>query len=129
LQRKDYINPQHFKAYKYKFNGIKESEGQEFYDISYASAKSDSTVFKGRTLIDKQSLAYVYFEKDLENYHTTNLRIKGIELHSKTIYEKQNGKYYLKQFGDNVTEKKLSNGKYIYSTIDYITTDSKIRLC
>ena len=27
LQRKDYINPQHFKAYKYKFNGIKESEG------------------------------------------------------------------------------------------------------
>ena len=126
LQRKDYINPQHFKAYKYKFNGIKESEGQEFYDISYTSAKSDSTVFKGRTLIDKQSLAYVYFERDLENYQTTNLRIKGVELHSKTIYEKENGKYYLKQFGDNVTEKNLLNGKYIYSTLDYITTDVKL---
>ncbi len=126
LQRKNYINPQHFKAYKYKFNGIKESEGQEFYDISYTSAKSDSTVFKGRTLIDKQSLAYVYFEKDLENYQTTNFRIKGVESHSKVTYEKQNDKYYLKQYENNNIEKNLLNGKNINSTIDYITTDVKL---
>nr|WP_321374948.1 carboxypeptidase-like regulatory domain-containing protein [uncultured Bacteroides sp.] len=126
LQRKDYINPQHFKAYKYKFNGIKESEGHEFYDISYTSAKSDSTVFKGRTLIDKQSLAYVYFERDLENYQTTNLRIKGVESHSKITYEKQNDKYYLKQYENNNIEKNLLNGKNINSTIDYITTDIKL---
>jgi len=126
LQRKDYINPQHFKAYKYKFNGIKESEGHEFYDISYTSSKSDSTVFKGRTLIDKQSLAYVYFERDLENYQTTNLRIKGVESHSKVTYEKQNDKYYLKQYENSNIEKNLLNGKNINSTIDYITTDVKL---
>lgn len=126
LQRKNYINPQYFKAYKYKFNGIKESEGQEFYDISYTSVKSDSTVFKGRTLIDKQSLAYVYFEKDLENYQTTNLRIKGVESHTKVTYEKQNNKYYLKQYENNNIEKNLLNGKNINSTIDYITTDIKL---
>jgi len=126
LLRRDYINPQHFRKYKYKFNGIKESEGKEFYDISFTIVKKDSTSAQGRMLIDTKSLAYVNFEKDHGNYQTSNFRIKGIESHSKVTYEKQDGKYFLKQYEYNNIEKKLLNGKYIYSTIDYITTDLKV---
>lgn len=125
LQRRNYINPLHFKKYKYKFNGIKESEGKDFYDISYTDAKKDTTGVKGRILIDTKSLAYVSFERDNENYQTSNFRIKGIESHSKVTYEKQNDKYFLKQYEYNNIEKNLLNGKYIYSTIDYVTTDIK----
>lgn len=125
LQRRSYINPQYFKKYKYKFNGIKESEGKDFYDISYTNAKKDTTGIKGRILIDTKSLAYVYFERDHENYQTSNFRIRGIESHSKVTYEKQNDKYFLKQYEYNNIEKNLLNGKYIYSTIDYVTTDIK----
>jgi hypothetical protein len=97
----------------------------EFYDISYTNSKKDTTGVKGRMLIDTKSLAYVCFERDYENYKTSNFRIKGIESHSKVTYEKQNDKYFLKQYEYNNIEKNLLNGKYIYSTIDYVTTDIK----
>lgn len=126
LLHKNYINPEHFKKYNYKFNGIKESGNNEYYDISFSTYKNDTTGFKGRILIDRKSLAYVSFETEKSNYQTSNFRIKGIDFHSKTIYEKLNNNWYLKQYEDNCTTRNLLNGENIYTTTDYVTTDVKL---
>ena len=114
LQRKTYINPDQFKNYHYTFQGIRSYSGEDCYEISFSTGRSQGTM-----LISTENLAYLSFDIHYENPHNqTRLRPSNpIEVRQKIRYERLDNIYYLKRMS--------SYNKFndtIFSNVDYIST-------
>jgi hypothetical protein len=124
LSRAGFIQPQKFKNYRYKFNGIKSLNGKEFYDISFHRLSKDSLALSGNMLIDKESLAYVSFDIS-RNMKSVHLQIKQRINTVNVTYEKSADKWHLKYYISKNEDIKRFGDKAIYGSVEYITTNIK----
>jgi hypothetical protein len=97
LSRADFTQPQKFKSYKYKFNGIKSLNGKCFYDISFQKITRDTLALSGKMILDKESLAYVSFDVN-RNIKSVKPQIKQRINTLHETYEEIDGKWYLKYY-------------------------------
>ncbi|MDR1717357.1 MAG: carboxypeptidase-like regulatory domain-containing protein [Prevotella sp.] len=122
LSRAEFIQPQKFKNYRYKFNGIKSLNGKEFYDINFHKLSKDSLALSGNMLIDKESLAYVSFDIS-RNMKSVHLQIKQRINTVNVTYEKSAGKWHLKYYISKNEDIKRFGDNAIYGSVEYITTN------
>lgn len=124
LSRAEFIQPQHFKNYEFKFNGVKSLEGKDFYDISFRKISKDSLALSGTMMIEKESLAYVSFDVN-RNLKSAKLPIKQRINTVNMAYEETAGKWYLKYYSSKKEDIKRFDEKKIFGSIEFITTDIK----
>ena len=116
LQRRNFINPNHFKNYNYTLQGIISYSGEYCYEISFSSSER----FSGTMLISVENLAYVSFDIHSENPSNRTIRLgirSPVESQRKIRYERLDNVWYLKQTS--------SHNKYndtIFTNVDYIST-------
>jgi hypothetical protein len=121
LKRADYLQPGHFKNYNYEFNGIRLFGDKECYEIRIKNAK-DSSRFQGTVLIEKESLAYVSMESASES-SVFEPRVKDRSSMKKVIYEKKEGRWYLKycMYSGKHTDRMTNEVRY--NVLEYLTTN------
>jgi hypothetical protein len=126
LQRAKFIQPQKFKSYCYELAGINTIQGIDCYEIRFHPLNKDSDYVEGRIFIETNNLAYVSF--DIDEKHPENAKkivglINPVKTKSQVRYEKQAGKWYLKQVSEK--EKYEHNWRLkepLYARVDFITT-------
>jgi len=125
LQRDHYINPRYFRKYSYEFKGLRASGDQEFYEISFSTVNQDTTLVNGTMLIEKESLAYAFFELK-STLHFSHPQINRRISHSKINYEKIGDKWYYKSYTSENEDFFRFKNKRIGGKIDYLTTHIQI---
>ncbi len=98
LKRYSFIDPKHFKKYKYVLSSISKIDGRDVYIIEF-DTENDSLQgdFRGKLFLDKQSLAYIGAE-----FSATDAKINRKNLINITPYRYVSGdtKVYYIKFGD-----------------------------
>jgi hypothetical protein len=125
LKRESYISPEKMNYFKYDFLGIKNYSGKDCYEITFSPLNKDSVNIQGSMLIDIETLAYVFFEINIEkkeNAKTYIGIIKPTETIVRVFYEKSNGKWYLKQISSRNKYESRRWDSPLYSSLDFITT-------
>lgn len=121
LQREPFINPRHFRKYLYELKGIRTSGKQSFYEIAFSTANQDTTRLDGRMWIEKESLAYAFFElKSTRNF--SHPQIKKRISHSQIHYEKVGDTWYYRSYTSQKEDFFRFSDKRIAGSVDYLTT-------
>lgn len=127
--RSSFISPKTFDKYDYNILSAK-FEGKTVYKVDFHPKESEKERFKGAFYLDKESLAYLYFEYTFTNYgkkkRNSYLSRSLLEtIFSKTIikYRKVDGIYYLSYISDfeSLFSKKIEQEMVQFN--EYITTD------
>ena len=127
--RGSFISPKNFEKYNYSILSTK-LEGNLVYKVNFTPKGSQKGKYKGAFYLEKESLAYVFFEyiytdygkKKRSNYLAIN-KIQNISRKFIVKYRKVNGVYFLSYISDF---EKLYNEKIKQELIqfnEYITTD------
>lgn len=137
------LNKKGFKQHTFKIKSSEIINGREAYKIVFDQKDIKKSGYKGYMLIDKQSLAFVYFNFGLspkglayKKYGDASLRammkIVGINIsmsknNHQILYKKIGKKYYLNNVGNDATLTFKSNREhYNFTTdtrVDYLVTE------
>lgn len=136
------LNDKGIERHNFKIEGVEFVNGRETYRISFDQKEVKKSGYKGSMLIDKESLAFVYFDFGLSDiglkYHKfgdaalrTMMRIIGIRIsmgrnNYQIQYKKIGDKYFLNNVGNDATltlqsEREHYNFK-VDTRVDYLIT-------
>ncbi|PCH68300.1 MAG: hypothetical protein COC06_09815 [Bacteroidales bacterium] len=129
-RRIGFISPSGFKKYSYSI-AKSQLDGRSAYKIEFAPKDSKEAKYQGVFFLDKESLAYMYFDCTYTEYGkykrnkylSIKSDMKNISRRIKTKYLKRQGIYYLSYISDweeLYTERTKSNMIHFN---EYLTTD------
>lgn len=127
--RKNFINPSHFKEYDYTYQGMVSYNDGLAFKIRF-DTKNDSLAgsCKGIFYIDEKSLAYVFFdvefsERGIKERKRENLLYPCLEYKYRVYYKKFDEKWGLLALIKNEKLLNLRNKKTINMMLEYVTNN------
>jgi len=118
------INPRNFKKYRYEYQGLVPYNNEMVYAFTYSKVDSNIT---GSFYIDKESLAYVYYDYNNKQGggSTANINMKRLNSHYVIQYSKADGLWFLKSciYNSELYNKLTKTNLFIKD--DYVTTNIK----
>jgi len=127
-KREDFINPKHFKNYRYSLSGTTKLMNTDVFIINFDTSDDSSRgTEKGKFYVDKASLAYVAFrieatDKGISNYNRTKLNVPELRKKEAMVeYVKFKDRWHLKHV--ILTEEFEHKNKPLYVNGEFLTTE------